>query len=216
MTQASASACIYHISTLISLPDIKWDWLDMDKAEWVKTNKYQQFYKHWHNGSTGRNFLSLFPYKLSLRVDRYGTSLLHFGTNSTSGNRILITKAYNEMYHCLLLLCQNDKGHTKGAVVTGQPGIGASLRSLPCATTHQHISPGKTTFLKFMLMWLVSAHQVVLLCDSTDIHLFYHGQVYFWLMESGFRYLPGHKGTLYYPIWALIDVDFQDHGPYFR
>ena len=45
---------------------------------------------------------------------------------------------------------------------------------LPRAATHQRIcSPGKTTFLKFLLVWLISAHQVVLLCDNLSTYLFY-------------------------------------------
>src|SRR5258708_10563390 len=213
MTQASGTACIYHISMLISFPDIKWDWLDTDKAKWeVKTDKYQQFYEHWRDGSTGSNFLSLFPYKLSLGVDGHGASLLRFA-GSTSGNRILVTKAYDDMYHRLMLLRKDDDGEAKGAVLTGQPGIGASLRYLPSATTHQHISPGKTTFLKFMLARLISARQVVLLCDSSDVHLFYRGQVYFRSAMFGFGGLPKRRRTPYCPIWALIDMDYQHQGP---
>lgn len=43
---------------------------------------------------------------------------------------------------------------------------------------------GKTTFLKFVLARLISAGQVVLLCDNTEVYLFYHGQVYF---QTDFR-----------------------------
>ncbi len=91
-----------------------------------------------------------------------------------------------------MLLRKNDEGASKGAVLTGQPGTGASLRSLHCATTQQRISPGKTTFLKFMLARLISDRQVVLLCDSTHAYLFYLGQVYFRLTTFGFEDLPKH------------------------
>ena len=69
-------------------------------------------------------------------------------------------------------------------------------------------SPGKTTFLMFMLARLISAHQVVLLCDNSELHLFYRGQVYYQSTES-YITLPQSP----YPIWSLIDVDFQDRGP---
>jgi len=59
-------------------------------------------------------------------------------------------------------------------------------------------SPGKTMFLKFMLAWLISANQVVVLCDSYEAHLFYHGQVYSRQAEAGFKGLPRQKG--YYPV----------------
>jgi hypothetical protein len=86
-------------------------------------------------------------------------------------------------------------------------------RSPPCAETHQHIcSPGKTTFLKFMLAQLVSADQVVLLCTTVYTHLFYSGCVYTRPTEFGFEDLPRFKGG-YYPVWALIDTDFRQHGP---
>ncbi len=177
------------------------------------TDNYQQFCDHWRDRSSGSNFLDQFPYKLSLGVDGLGASLLPFGAGSTSENRILVTKSYDTMYHRLLLLRQDDEGDAKGAVLTGQPGIGASLRSLPCATTHQRIFPGKTTFLKFMLARLISARQVVLLCDSSDVHLFYRGQVYFRSAMFGFGGLPKRRRTPYCPIWALIDMDYQHQGP---
>jgi len=64
-----------------------------------------------------------------------------------------------------------------------------------------------------MLARLISLHQVVLLCTSDDVHLFYCGQVYFRPTVSGFRGLPRHEWIEYCPIWALFDVDFKDHGP---
>ena len=87
-------------------------------------------------------------------------------------------------------------------------------RSPPRATTHGHIrSPGKTTFLKFMLARLISADQVVLLCDFNNIHLFYRGRVYMRLAQFGIENLPKHQEIPYCPVWALIDVDFNDRGP---
>jgi hypothetical protein len=81
-------------------------------------------------------------------------------------------------------------------------------------TTHGCIcSAGKTIFPNFMLAQLISAHQVVLLCDASTIYLFYHNQVYSRPTASGFSGLPARKGTLYCPIWALIDMDCVDKGP---
>ena len=68
-------------------------------------------------------------------------------------------------------------------------------------------------FLNFMLAQLISAQQVVLLCNSRVIRLLYQGQVYSRKTESGFDNLPTHLKALYCPIWALIDVDFEDRGP---
>ena len=74
-------------------------------------------------------------------------------------------------------------------------------------------SPGKVTFLKFMLARLISARQVVALCDNNLSYLFYAGTVYSRPAEFGFTALPTHKETRYFPVWALIDLDFQEGGP---
>jgi len=86
-------------------------------------------------------------------------------------------------------------------------------RSSPRATTHWRIrSPGKTTFLNFMLARLVSARQVVLICDNHKIHLFFYGQVYSRSAGSGLEDLPKRLPKQYFPIWALIDADLQKQG----
>ena len=68
-------------------------------------------------------------------------------------------------------------------------------------------------FLKFMLVWLISANQVVILCDSYDTHLFYRGEVYSQSAEAGFKGIPTHRSMAYCPIWTLIDVDYKNKGP---
>jgi len=62
-----------------------------------------------------------------------------------------------------------------------------------------------------MLARLISAGQVVLLCGSNDIYLFYQGRVYMRLTQFGIESLPKRRG-MYCPVWALIDVDFKDRG----
>ena len=74
-------------------------------------------------------------------------------------------------------------------------------------------SAGKTIFLKFLLVRLISAHQVVLLCDSGDAWLFYNGRVYLQLVRSGFKNLPRYKPSSYRPVWTLVDVDFKITEP---
>jgi hypothetical protein len=76
-------------------------------------------------------FGSTFPYKLPLGADTDNISPLPFLPNSVCGNQILVTRAYDDMFHRLLRLRMNDKGDTKGAVLTGQPGIGMSPRFDP-------------------------------------------------------------------------------------
>ena len=87
-------------------------------------------------------------------------------------------------------------------------------RSSPRTTTHRHVRPpGKTTFLKFMLARLISTRQVVVLCDNRRSYLFYAGTVYSRSAEFGFMNLPERQATRYFPVWALIDVDFENRGP---
>jgi len=51
--------------------------------------------------------------------------------------QILITKAYDNMFHRLLALRMKDRSHMKGAVVTGQTGVGASFPPGDSAMTHR-------------------------------------------------------------------------------
>ena len=83
------------------------------------------------------------------------------------------------------------------------------------SSTHRRIrSPGKTTFQWFVLTNLISAHQVVLFCNPIHMILFFCGRVYIRLMTSGFdNYLPKHSTERYCPIWALIDMNYNDQGP---
>jgi len=64
-----------------------------------------------------------------------------------------------------------------------------------------------------MLTRLISAGQVVLLCGTNYIRLFYQDRVYVRLAQFGIEDLPERKGIPYCPIWALIDVDYHDRGP---
>ena len=182
------------------------------------TDGYQKFYEKWDDKSSRSKFLETkFPYELSLGAhepppgaDSKGVPLLPFRNEIMSGDKILVTKSYDDMFHRLVRLRNEYEG--RGAVITGQPGIGGSpTRSSPHTMTHRPAhSPGKTTFLIFMLARLISAHQVVLLCGNAKIHLFYRGQVYYQPAESDFT-LP--RSLYDHPIWSLIDVDFKDREP---
>ena len=62
-------------------------------------------------------------------------------------------------------------------------------------------------------MELLSYQQVVLLCDSTEMLLLICGNVYSRPMRDGFKFLPTRQGGGYCPIWALINMDFEDEDP---
>ena len=94
-------------------------------------DRYQQFYDKWRKNPERPEFGDQFPHPLDLGVDTAGISLLHFHEDDRSGNQILITKAYDDMFHRLLGLRRRDTGRNKGAIITGQPGVGVSPRSDP-------------------------------------------------------------------------------------
>jgi len=60
-------------------------------------------------------------------MNEKGKPLLPFRPDDTSENRILVTKSYDDTFYRLLHLRQRDRGKRRGAVLTGQPGTGASL-----------------------------------------------------------------------------------------
>ena len=91
------------------------------------------------------------------------------------------------------------------------------MESTPRLMVHRRIrSPGKSNFLRFILAWLLSDGQVVLLCDNDQTYLFYRGKVYFRPTHIGFTDLPVHRTAPNRSIWAPIDVDYLDRGPPIR
>ena len=90
------------------------------------TDRVQRFYEHWRYDSTRPKFSDKFPYTLSLGTDSRGAPLMPFNLNATLGAQILITKAYDDMFHRILDFRATDTGSNRGVVLTGQPGIGVS------------------------------------------------------------------------------------------
>ena len=86
---------------------------------------YQKFYEKWDDVSSRSKFRDTFPYRLSLGADQRGGPLPPFRKDSTLGGDILVIKSYDDMFHRLLRLRNEYSG--RGAVITGQPGIGGSL-----------------------------------------------------------------------------------------
>ena len=89
------------------------------------TNHYWKFCEYWYN-RPGSDFLSKFPYELSFG-NKDGKYFLS-PDPSASVNKILVTASYNDAFHRLLRLRRDDDvGDTRGVVLTGQPGVGASF-----------------------------------------------------------------------------------------
>lgn len=119
----------------------------MDKGKWEEADSsWQGFYSHWRKDTTSSNLLSKFPYVLELGVDSQSRQpLLSFRPNDTSRGQILITKSYDDMFRRLSDLRLRDNGKNKGAVITGQPGTGASYDWIPtsCDNSLAHLFPRK-------------------------------------------------------------------------
>jgi hypothetical protein len=72
---------------------------------------------------------------------------------------------------------------------------------------------GKSTFLKFLLARLISARQVVVLGDKTEIHLFYNGNVY--KKNHYINELPTlSRDKRVQNVWTLIDGDGMTNVPF--
>lgn len=125
-TQVNQSASLRHVSTLITpLPGHNWTWTRKDRKEWkqVDTNdQHQKFYDYWRRSPYIFSSTQQFPYRLSLGGPGITPPIQPF---DTSGSEIVVTEPYHKMYFRLLYLRQTRKVGS-GAVLTGQPGIGAS------------------------------------------------------------------------------------------
>ena len=174
------------------------------------TDEYREFYEHWRKSSVV-HFPETFPSELHLKLGKNHQLPLN---HSIPEGRIIVTKAFDDMFHRILRLRARDTGSQKGVVLTGQPGIGVSMTgSSPCTITHRHITfPGKTIFLYYMLVRLISARQPVLLYTSTTTIFFYRGEVYRQTTENHFWSIPIYQGG-YFPLWALIDIDSRLEPP---
>lgn len=86
----------------------------------------QRFNQHWRDNSGDPKFHHNFPYLLPLAIDAdEGHPSLFFLPIDTR-KQIVVTKSYEATFQHLMFLRVRDFGSHKGAVVTGQPGIGAS------------------------------------------------------------------------------------------
>ena len=174
------------------------------------TDDYKNFYDHWRNRAYGSGLRKRFPYKLSLGVPG------PMGADNTSNSEIVVTSAYHEMYYRILGFRKRSASAVRngGIVLTGQPGVGASLwlNSYLCNNSPVFHCPGKTLFLDFMLLRLMSANQVVLLFTGSALYLFCDEHVYM-RVPGYFLNLPTFQGASRFPIWTLVDADDLNHAP---
>jgi len=86
----------------------------------------QEFYTNWRSESFEQS--NDFPYVLRLGMNGRGEDLLRFHPGDTAESDIVTTKAYENMYNRILNLREGtSESNTMGVLLTGQPGVGASL-----------------------------------------------------------------------------------------
>ena len=107
------------------LPDPEnWSWPDKDRRVWEAVGGgLQKFYEYWRDRGYGSDLKEEFPYQLLLGGSEVE---LPIQPAKTIDNKIVVTKEYHDMYFRVLRLRQAD-GPDGGVVLTGQPGIGASI-----------------------------------------------------------------------------------------
>jgi len=89
----------------------------------------QEFYTNWRSESIEQS--NDFPYVLRLGMNDRGEDLLRFHPEDTADSDIVVTKAYEDMYNRILNLREGtSESNTRGVLLTGQPGVGASLNLL--------------------------------------------------------------------------------------
>jgi len=86
----------------------------------------QQFYTKWR--SDPFRMSSNFPHTLGLGADSRG-SLLRFHPEGPVNSEIVVNQAYENTYNRILTL-RGTKSKRRAVVLTGQPGVGASLISV--------------------------------------------------------------------------------------
>ena len=91
------------------------------------TSWHHRFNQNWRNRSKSSKFLDKFPYLLPLGVNQDNNSYRPYLLPIETRKEILVTESYEKMFHRLMLLRTQDFGGQRGAVITGQPGIGAYI-----------------------------------------------------------------------------------------
>lgn len=110
----------------LPLPGGGWLWPSKDKWK-VVTGWHREFNQYWRDDSNSSKFLDNFPYLLPLGVGEGNDLDLPYFLSIKTRDQILVTEAYDRLFHHLLLLRTRDRGSQRGAVITGQPGVGPSL-----------------------------------------------------------------------------------------
>ena len=124
-TRVRKPASLHHLPTRSRLSD-EWDWSSNKRRGWELDEDYQKFYDRWREGDAPNflqaNTLQGFPCILDFgKGEAPFLNTVNFGEN-----RIIVTKAYVEMFRRILYLRAVGQGGA-GVVLTGQPGAGVSL-----------------------------------------------------------------------------------------
>ena len=132
---------------------------------------------------------------------------IHIRMDNKPDRHFLVLDAYRTFLRKLLHYQQLDPD---GAVVlTGQRGTGQSISPRPWAALTVLLS-GKTTWLWFLLVALLSNGDDVIFSSGERFRLFHGERVY---ITTNPLKIPSSSKAPERPLWCLIDADFQLHTP---
>ena len=151
--------------------------------------------------------------KVLVQEDPAGLTLDNLALPGSAVNSFMIRKCYVEaeklVWDTAILAPET------GVILSGQSGIGMFISSVSPSSLQPETFVGKTLFIWFLLVRLLSMEQVVVLHiagggPTGGPILFYHNAVYTASPAAGGSTLPIPRKAF---IWSLFDLKRGDHPP---
>ena len=176
------------VSDHVHADPANWTWKDFERGAWKKNHGvWQKFADKWRHFNFDRGDPS------GLKID--------LALPALSGDDCLIVRScYVEAEK--LVWKQALSLPQTGVIIMGQPGIGMIISLFQYAFVE--IFVGKTLFLWYLLLRLLSMRQVVLVHVSGLDVLFYHDGVYRPSRDANVSDLPSPGAGSF--IWSLFDL----------
>jgi hypothetical protein len=186
-----------------------WTWVD--RAQWIEPvqgSPWQVFAHKWRNS------------EVLVQEDPAESTLDNLALPGSEDDSFMIRKCYVDAEK--LVWNRAIFAPKTGIILSGQPGIGKfiNISSVSPSSLQLETFVGKTLFIWFLLVRLLSMKQVVVLHiagggPTGGPILFYHNAVYTTSPAVGGSALPVPRTGLKRPtfIWSLFDLKRGDHPP---